>query len=98
MTRAQFLAGLKAAGAVIAQVAGVAAAAGFPIAGAVSTGIKIALGVAAEVPAAIALYDQFQNNVMPSQAELDAYAAEEDSAYAQLMKDIADAKAILPAA
>lgn len=98
MNRSQFLAGLKAAGAVIAQVAGVASAAGLPIAGAVSTGIKIALGVAAEVPEAIALYDQFQNNQMPTQAELDAYAVEEDSAYAKLMADIADAKAALPPA
>lgn len=88
MTQAQFLAGLKSAGAVIAQVASVAASAGLPIAGAVSTGIKIALGVAAEVPEAVALYNQFKDGTMPSQSELDAYAADEDSAYAKLMADI----------
>lgn len=93
MTREQFLAGVKAAGAVIAQVASVASAAGLPIAGAVATGIKIALGVAAEVPEAVALYDQFKSGQMPTQAELDAYAAEEDSAYSELMADIAAAEA-----
>lgn len=88
MTREQFLAGIKTAGSVIAQVASVASAAGLPIAGAVSTGIKIALGVADEVPEAVALWDKFKDNKMPTQAELDAYAADEDSAYAKLMADI----------
>lgn len=92
MTRTELLAGIKSAGAVIAQVASVASAAGFPIAGAVSTGIKIALGVADEVPEALALYDQFNNGQMPTQAELDAYAADEDSAYAKLMADLNAAK------
>jgi len=88
MTREQFLSGLKAAGAVIAQVASVASAAGLPVAGAVSTGIKIALGVADEVPEAVALWSQFQSGTMPSQADLDAYATAEDGAYAKLMADI----------
>lgn len=92
MTREQILNAISTAGAVIQQVATVAAAAGFPIAGAVATGIKIAQGVAAEVPEAVALWDQFQNGNMPTQAELDAYAADEDSAYAKLMADIDAAK------
>lgn len=60
---------------------------------AVSIGVKIAQGVAAEIPEAIALWEQFQSGAVPSQAELDAYAEAEDGAYAQLMADIAAKRA-----
>lgn len=93
MTREQFLAGLRTAGTVISQVAAVAAAAGLPFAGAVATGVKIAIGVADNVPEALALWDQFSDGKMPTQAELDAYEASEDSAYAKLMRDINAAQA-----
>lgn len=88
MTREQFLAGLKTAGTVISQVAAVAAAAGLPIAGAISTGIKIAIGVADEAPEALALWDQFKDGKMPTAEELAAYESAEDGAYAKLMGDI----------
>lgn len=88
MTREQFLVALRTAGAVISQVAAVAAAAGLPIAGAVSTGIKVALGVADNVPQALALWDQFKNDKMPTADELAAYEAAEDSAFATLMAEI----------
>lgn len=87
-TREQILAALKTAGTIISQVTAVAAAAGFPVAGAVSTGIKIAIGLADNVPQALALWDQFQNNKMPTVEELAAYEAAEDSAYATLMAEI----------
>ncbi len=65
----------------------------FPGAGpAISIGVKIAQGVAAEAPQAIALWDQFQNGVIPAQSELDAYATAEDGDYAKLMADIAAAQ------
>jgi len=88
MTREQFLAALRTAGSIVSQVAAVAAAAGLPIAGAVSTGIKIAIGVADNVPQALALWDQFQSGKMPTVDELAAYEAAEDSAYATLMAEI----------
>lgn len=69
-------------------VSGMLADAGTPFAGAISTGVKIAQGVVAEVPEAKALYDQFQSGTIPTQAELDAYAADEDGAYAKLMADL----------
>ena len=50
---------------------------------------KIAQGVAASVPEALALWAQFQSGTIPSQADLDAYAQAEDGAYAKLMADIA---------
>lgn len=88
MTREQFLAGLRTAGGIISQVTAVMAAAGLPIAGAVSTGIKIAIGVADQVPQALALWDQFKSDKMPTTEELAAYEAAEDSAYATLMAEI----------
>lgn len=51
--------------------------------------IKIAQGVIAGVPQAIALWNQFQSGTVPTQAQLDAYAAAENTAYTQLMADIA---------
>ena len=51
--------------------------------------LKIAQGVLGKVPEAIALYDQIQSGTVPTQAELDAYAAGENSSYARLMADIA---------
>lgn len=71
-----------------------ASAGALPAAEAVATGIKIAEGVAASVPEAQALYAQFQSGTIPTQAELDAYAAGEDSAYAKAMAAI---DAALPA-
>lgn len=73
-------------------IANAMAAVGLPIAGAVATGVKIAQGVVAEIPEAQALWDQFQSGAVPTQTELDAYAAEEDSAFAKLMTDLAAAK------
>lgn len=51
--------------------------------------LKIAQGVLGKVPEAIALYDQIQSGIVPTQAQLDAYAAGENSSYAKLMADIA---------
>lgn len=93
MDKNAILADISTALSVAAKVSMVAAAAGLPFAGAVATGIQIATGVAAEAPEAMALWDQFNAGTMPSQAELDAYAANEDSAYAKLMADIAAARA-----
>lgn len=56
-----------------------------------SLALKIAQGVLAGVPEAIALYEQFKAGTPPTQEELDAYIADENSAYAKLMADI-DAK------
>lgn len=92
MTKSEVLAGIASALSVAEKVGTMLSAVGVPFAGAVSTGIKIATGVAAEIPEAVALYDQFSNGVIPSQDELDAYAAAEDGAYANLMADIEAAK------
>lgn len=92
MTREQFLVALHEGGVIIQQVASVASAAGLPVAGAVSMGLKIALGVSDQVPEALTLWDQFRDSKMPSQDDLDAYAADEDSAYANLMADVHAAK------
>lgn len=65
-------------------------AAAFPGAGTVAAlGLNLAQGVLAGVPEAIALYDQFQTAAPPTTDQLAAYAADEDSAYAKLMADIA---------
>jgi hypothetical protein len=74
---------------IVETVANLLAASGLPIVGAISTGVKVAQGVIAEIPQAQALWDQFESGTIPSQANLDAYAAAEDSAYAKLMADIA---------
>jgi hypothetical protein len=65
----------------------------YPGAGAaVQIALKIAAGVAAKAPEAVALYEQFQSGNMPTQAELDAYAAAETGSYNRLMADIAAAQ------
>lgn len=65
----------------------------YPGAGAAAAvAVKIAQGVAAGIPEAIALYDQFKAGTIPTQAQLDAYAAAEDSSYSKLMADIATAE------
>lgn len=55
---------------------------------AVTLGLKIASGVAAKAPEAVALAEQFLSGGTPTQAQLDAYAADEQGAYAKLMADI----------
>jgi hypothetical protein len=61
-----------------------------PGAGAIaSTAVQIAQGVIAGIPEAEALWAQFQNGSVPTEAEMQAYAASENSAYQQLMSDIA---------
>ncbi len=70
-------------------IAGALTTAGMaPVAEAITTGAKIAEGVVAAVPEAEALWAQFQSGTIPTQAELDAYAAAEDGAYAALMASI----------
>ncbi len=59
----------------------------------VSIATKIVQGVAAAVPEAEALYARIQSGDVPTQAELDAYAVGEDSAYSKMMAQIATAKA-----
>ena len=58
---------------------------------AIAMGVKIAQGVAAEVPEAITLYQQFQSGTIPTEAELDAYTTAEDGAYSKLMADLSSA-------
>lgn len=74
---------------VLPVVEGVVSALAPEAAGAAVVAVKIAQGVAAAVPEAEALWAQFQSGTIPTQAELDAYAADEDGAYAKLMADIA---------
>lgn len=65
----------------------------FPGAGsAVVTALKIAAGLAAKAPQAEALFEQFKSGQEPTQAELDAYADDEDGSYNRLMADIAAAR------
>lgn len=60
-----------------------------PAAGpAAAVAVKIAQGVMAGVPEAEALWARFQSDDIPTQAELDAYAATENAAYDQLMAHI----------
>ncbi len=65
-------------------------------AAAIAIGLKIGQGVAAGVPEAEALWAQFQSGTPPTQDQLDAYAASEQTAYDQLMADI-KAKLAAPA-
>lgn len=66
----------------------------YPGAGAAAAlATKIAAGVAAGVPDAINLYAQFTSGTVPTQAELDAYAADESSSYATMQADITKALA-----
>lgn len=61
----------------------------FPAAaGAAAIAVKIAQGVAAGVPEAEALWAQFQSGTPPTQEQMDAYAAVEQTAYETLMADI----------
>lgn len=50
--------------------------------------VAVAKGVAAGVPEALALWNRFRSGDIPTQAELDAYAASEQTAYETLMADI----------
>lgn len=77
---------------VLPVVEGVVVALAPEAAAPVAVGIKIAQGVAAGIPEAEALWAQFQNGTVPTQAELDAYAIAEDGAYAKLMADIKSAQ------
>lgn len=87
---AEIIAGLSQALPVVETVV----AATFPGAGTVAAlGLKLAQGVLAGVPEAVALYNQFQSATPPTTDELAAYAADEDSAYAKLMADIAARRA-----
>lgn len=79
----------NAAGKVLPVVETVAAVLAPEAAAAVATAVAIAKGVAAEVPEALALWDQFQNGTKPSQDELDAYEAAEDQSFDKLIADIA---------
>lgn len=61
----------------------------FPGAGTTAAvALKIAQGVIAGVPEAVALYNQFQTSTPPTAEQLAAYIADENSAYIQLMADI----------
>lgn len=65
-----------------------------PGSGAVVTfATKLAAGVAAAVPDAVALYERIQSGEVPTQQEMDEWAAKEDASYAALMADIAEHKA-----
>ena len=57
-------------------------------AGAIATAVAIAKGVAAGVPEAESLLSQFQSGTPPTQAQLDAYLAQENTAYETVMADI----------
>lgn len=84
-TTAQIIAGLSQALPIVETIV----AAAFPGAGTIAAAaLKVAQGVAAGVPQAIALYEQFQTATPPTTEELTAYAADENGAYAQLMADI----------
>jgi hypothetical protein len=61
---------------------------GGPVATIFAAGVKIAAGVAAAAPEAITLYERIQSGDIPTQAELDAYAATENEAYRKLMAAI----------
>ena len=56
---------------------------------AAATAFAITKGVIAGIPEAEALWAQFQSGTPPTQDQLDAYAATEQSAYDQVMSDIA---------
>lgn len=60
---------------------------------ATAMGIKLALGALNKVPAAISLVEQFQSGQIPTQADLDAYAVEENDTFNKLIADIDAAKA-----
>lgn len=66
----------------------VAAALAPEAAAAVATAIAVAKGVIAMEPEALALWDQFQSGTPPTQDQLDAYAATEQTAYDKVMADI----------
>lgn len=84
-TTTQIIAGLSQALPIIETIVGVA----FPGAATIAAAaVKIAQGVAAGVPEAIALYEQFQSPTPPTAEELSSYAADENSAYSKLMADI----------
>lgn len=70
---------------VVESIVGVLVPAAGP---AVAIATKIAQGVIAGVPEAEALWARFQNDDIPTQAELDAYAATENANYDQLMAHI----------
>lgn len=65
-------------------------------AAAIATAANITRGVVAGVPEAVALWQQFQSGNVPTQAELDAYAAVENTAYETVMADIQAKLAITP--
>lgn len=81
------------AAAEFAPVAQMIADALLPGAGkAASIGIKLAIGALTKAPKAVALVEQFQNGNIPTQAELDDYAATEDETYKRLLAHIAAAR------
>jgi len=57
---------------------------------AIETAIGIAKGVVAGVPAAVALYRQFQSDTPPRQSQLDAYAKTEQAAYEKAMSAVTE--------
>lgn len=70
-------------------------------AAAISIGTKIAQGVLAAEPAAVALYDQIKGGVTPTSAQLAQYASDYEAAYQQLDSDVKaqlNAAAMRPAA
>lgn len=77
----------------LAEQLAVALASAYGAGPAVSMAIKLVAGAAAKLPEAVSLVEQIQAGTIPTQAELDAYAADEDSSYSKLMKDIAAARA-----
>lgn len=77
----------------LAEQLAVALASAYGAGPAVSMAIKLASGVAAKLPEAVDLVEQIKAGTIPTQAELDAYAADETSSYNKLMKDLAAAKA-----
>lgn len=54
----------------------------------IALSVKIGEGVAAGIPEAEALWAQFESGTPPTQEQLDAYAATEQTAYETLMADI----------
>lgn len=56
---------------------------------AISAAAKVAQGVLAEEPAAVALYDQIKSGATPTGAQMQQFAADYESAYQQLNADIA---------
>jgi hypothetical protein len=62
----------------------------------IGLGVKLAQGIAAGVPQAVALWDEINSDVPPTAAELAADIADENSAFNKVMADIDAKLATLP--